>query len=73
MKLLKSTVIEDHLKNRATFYEETGYLYIIGQDTITEFRFTEETCMQAINSLHRMLDHIICENAKKDLKGAAHE
>lgn len=35
--------------------------------------FTEDTCQVAINSLHRMLDHIICENAKKDLKGAAHE
>ena len=46
-------------------YESSGTIFLNDDG----FEFTEDTLISAMNSLHRMLDKMICDNAKKDLHG----
>ena len=57
--------LKDASGDTLRIYESSGIAYM--DDVNPSFQFTEDTLISTINSLHRMLDHLITENAKRDV------
>ena len=57
--------LKDAYGDTLRIYESSGIAYM--DDINPSFHFTEDTLISTINSMHRMLDHLITENAKRDV------